>query len=169
MVAFRRRPRRVARADENKPPKRQLASLLAKVQVYEKVIRNISLSSGLTDEQVINGAMTIVCIAFIGSPFGILLFVCLSLSFLCQFLTMTVFLSSARAQALESHIILISQRLFHEAGSLLVGLDLSKTFRGHWWPLWARRIVWRKTSTEMKLREPRGSSAGAPRSGGCND
>jgi hypothetical protein len=51
-----------ARVDENKPPKRQLASLSAKVQVYEKAIRNISLSFGLTDEQVINGAMTIVCI-----------------------------------------------------------------------------------------------------------
>jgi hypothetical protein len=38
----------------------QLANLSAKVQAYEDVIRNISLRFGVSDEQLMSNAMTIV-------------------------------------------------------------------------------------------------------------
>lgn len=39
---------------------RQLASLSAKVQAYEDVIRKLSLSFGISDEQLMNNAMSAV-------------------------------------------------------------------------------------------------------------
>jgi hypothetical protein len=40
---------------------RQLASLSAKVQAYEEVIKKISFGFGLSDEQLMNGTMATVC------------------------------------------------------------------------------------------------------------
>ena len=46
--------------------KSQLATLSAKVQTYEEVIRKMSLRFGVSDEQLMSNAMTCVGLIFIG-------------------------------------------------------------------------------------------------------